>query len=152
MIRFYDITLVPKPRMTRRDKFLRGQAVRPAVGRYRAFKDECRLKRVTLDMDRYYHVLALMPVPLSCTDEERQARIFQPHRFTPDKDNLEKALLDALFGNDAGAWDGRMTKVWAGMGGMFIADEDMDVTPLGLRSLVRGLDISHSLRSTLMHY
>ena len=40
----YPITPVPKPRMTRRDRW----AKRPCVLRYWAFKDEVRLRRVSL--------------------------------------------------------------------------------------------------------
>ncbi|MGU0055537.1 RusA family crossover junction endodeoxyribonuclease [Enterobacter hormaechei] len=40
----------------------------------------------------------------------------KPHQQKPDKDNLEKALLDAIFDDDSRVWDGRVTKVW-GRGG-----------------------------------
>jgi Holliday junction resolvase RusA-like endonuclease len=30
----------------------------------------------------------------------------------PDRDNLEKAFLDALYGEDSHFWNGESTKVW----------------------------------------
>lgn len=37
-----------------------------------------------------------------------------------DKDNLEKALLDAIFDDDSRIWDGRVTKVWGVKGQIII--------------------------------
>lgn len=35
----------------------------------------------------------------------------KPHQSKPDKDNLERALLDALFEDDAHIWDSRARKL-----------------------------------------
>ena len=49
----------------------------------------------------------------------------QPHQQTPDKDNLEKALLDALCPDgDARIWDGRVTKRWGYKGQIIIVRVD----------------------------
>lgn len=40
----------------------------------------------------------------------------KPHQQKPDKDNLEKALLDAIFDDDSRIWDGRVSKVWGATG------------------------------------
>ncbi len=37
----------------------------------------------------------------------------QPHQSRPDKDNLEKAVQDALCKEDNYIWDSRVTKVWS---------------------------------------
>ncbi|MGL5040059.1 MAG: RusA family crossover junction endodeoxyribonuclease, partial [Aeromonas sp.] len=37
------------------------------------------------------------------------------------KDNLEKALLDAIYANDCQIWDGRATKRWGVEGRIEIA-------------------------------
>lgn len=103
----YHITPVPKPRMTNRDKWMK----RPAVLQYRAFKDECRLHRVKLP-EGSYHVIFVMPMPKTWSEKKRHAMHGQPHTQRPDKDNLEKALLDALHADDSMIWDGRATKVW----------------------------------------
>lgn len=46
----------------------------------------------------------------------------KPHQQKPDKDNLEKALLDAIFGEDSHIWDGRVTKIWGETGKMIIRE------------------------------
>lgn len=113
----YDIVPIPKPRMTRRDTW----AKRPAVLRYRAFKDEVRLKGLTLP-EFGYHVTFVIPMPKSWSKKKRAEMNGKPHQQTPDKDNLEKALLDALHTDDSHVWDGRVTKVW-GEVGQIIVDE-----------------------------
>ncbi|MBG3071584.1 RusA family crossover junction endodeoxyribonuclease, partial [Proteus mirabilis] len=46
----------------------------------------------------------------------------KPHQQKPDKDNLEKALLDAIFDDDSRVWDGRVTKVWGKRGQIIIQE------------------------------
>lgn len=106
----YDITPVAKPRMTRRDKWEK----RSAVLRYRAFADEVRLKIKSIPVP--YHVVFVIPMPKSWTAKRKNEMAGQPHEQKPDKDNLEKALLDALFPDDSGVWDGRVTKLWGEAG------------------------------------
>lgn len=102
----YNITPVPQPRMVRSDKW----AKRPRVLRYFAFRQECKLKKVWLPEN--YHVIFVMPMPKSWSLKKCEQMNGQPHKAKPDKDNLEKALLDAVHADDAGVWDGRATKVW----------------------------------------
>ena len=104
----YPITPVPKPRMTQRDKW----AKRPPVMRYRAFADDCRLHGVEVPLCDY-HVTFYLPMPKSWTKAKREKMNGQPHQQRPDKDNLEKALLDAVMTEDCAVWDGRATKRWA---------------------------------------
>lgn len=106
-ILLYAITPVPKPRMTRRDKW----AKRPAVMRYRAFCDDVRDSGLVLP-ECGYHVTFILPMPKSWSKKKRDKMNGAPHQQVPDKDNLEKALLDSLFGNDSHIWDGRVTKRW----------------------------------------
>ncbi|WP_100117023.1 RusA family crossover junction endodeoxyribonuclease [Klebsiella pneumoniae] len=40
----------------------------------------------------------------------------------PDADNMIKALMDALFTDDAHIWDFRVTKVWGESGQILISD------------------------------
>ena len=102
----YPITPVPKPRMTQRDRWSK----RPSVLRYWAFRDEVRKQNVALPIP--YHVTFVLPMPKSWTKKKREAMNGAPHRTTPDRDNLEKGLLDAVFKNDAVVHDGRVTKIW----------------------------------------
>lgn len=113
----YDITPVPKPRMTQRDKW----AKRKPVVTYRAFKDEIRLRKVSLP-EYGYHVTFVIPMPKSWSKKKKTEMNGKPHQQRPDKDNLEKALLDAVFDEDSRVWDGRVTKVW-GRKGLIIVDE-----------------------------
>jgi len=111
----YAITPVPKPRQTQRDSW----RLRPPVARYRAFRDEVRLHGVTLP-EFGYHVIFVLPMPASWPEAKKRAMDGQPHQRRPDKDNLEKALLDAVYGEDCCVWDGRVTKLWGREGAIVI--------------------------------
>lgn len=87
--------------------------------RYRAFADEVRLLGITLP-DHGWHVTFVLPMPKSWSKRKREAMDGRPHQQTPDKDNLEKALLDALFQDDCHIWDGRVTKRWGEQGQIII--------------------------------
>ena len=115
MIRVYQITPVAAPRQTRADRWKQ----RPAVMKYRAFRDECRIRGVTLP-DSGYHITFVLPMPKSWSEKKRKAMDGAPHQQKPDRDNLEKGLLDALFQDDAHVWDGRTTKRWGRTGRIII--------------------------------
>ncbi|MGL4446340.1 MAG: RusA family crossover junction endodeoxyribonuclease [Aeromonas sp.] len=107
----YPINPVSKPRMTQRDRW----AKRPTVVRYRAFCDAVRAAGIALP-EGGYHVTFYLPMPKSWSAKKRLAMLNQPHQQKPDKDNLEKALLDALFEDDCRIWDGRVSKRWGNEG------------------------------------
>lgn len=111
----YEITPIPKPRQTRADKWKQ----RPAVLRYRAFADEVRLCGVNLP-ECGYHVTFVLPMPASWSKKKRDEMSGMPHQQRPDKDNLEKALLDAVYSDDSRVWDGRVTKVWGEKGKIIV--------------------------------
>lgn len=125
MIKVYPITPVPKPRQTRSDKWKQ----RPAVMRYRAFKDEMRLRGVTLP-ESNYHLIVVLPMPDSWKDEKKAKYNGQPHQRTPDKDNCEKAVLDGLFKDDSAVWDGRVTKFWGYHAAIIVRETDEKVSHL----------------------
>jgi Holliday junction resolvase RusA-like endonuclease len=104
------ITPVSKPRMTQRDKWLK----RPATTKY---WDYCQELRTLLGdrtiPDSGYHLTFYMPMPASWSKAKKEKMEGQPHQQKPDKDNLEKAFLDALFDDDSKVWDGRVTKRWS---------------------------------------
>ncbi|WP_432514745.1 RusA family crossover junction endodeoxyribonuclease, partial [Klebsiella pneumoniae] len=106
-MKIYDITPIGKPRMTRADKWKQ----RPAVMRYRAFCDEVRLKNVAMP-DQGGHITFVVPMPKSWSQKKRVTMNGQAHQQKPDADNMIKALMDALFTDDAHIWDFRVTKVW----------------------------------------
>lgn len=113
----FNITPLGKPRMTRADKWKK----RPEVLRYRAFCDEVRLNNVSRP-ESGYHVIFVLPMPPSWSKKKRSLMDGKPHQQKPDKDNLEKALLDAIFGEDSHIWDGRVTKIWGETGKMIIRE------------------------------
>lgn len=107
----YPITPQAKPRMTRADKWKQ----RPAVMKYRAYKDEIRLRQVQVP-EAAAHITFVLPMPASWSKKKRQSMSGQPHQQKPDVDNLHKGLLDALFDDDCRVWDHRVTKIWGESG------------------------------------
>lgn len=103
----YQITPVPAPRQVRKDKWNPS----PMVLRYRAFRDEVRLRQVTIP-DAGAWVVFTLPMPPSWSKKKRAEMDGAPHQQTPDVDNLLKATLDSVFENDAHIWDIRATKFW----------------------------------------
>lgn len=111
----YPVTPQPKPRMTRSDRWKQ----RPAVLKYRAYKDELRLRKLSVP-DSGAHITFVLPMPRSWSQKKRMAMAGQPHQQKPDVDNLHKGLLDALFTEDCQVWDHRITKVWGEQGAIRI--------------------------------
>lgn len=117
----YPITPVPKPRMTRRDHWKK----RPCVVRYFGFKDKVRSFGITLPGGGC-HVIFRLPMPKSWCMKKRRAMDGEPHLLRPDADNLCKALLDAIFEDDACIWDIRVTKLWSEAGAIDIGGSTED--------------------------
>jgi Holliday junction resolvase RusA-like endonuclease len=68
-------------------------------------------------------ITSLSSFPCQRAGARRSAQLNgQAHQNKPDKDNLEKALLDAIFDDDSRVWDGRVTKVWGEKGQIIIGD------------------------------
>jgi Holliday junction resolvase RusA-like endonuclease len=57
-----------------------------------------------------------------CVQQLLNTTTGKPHQQKPDKDNLEKALLDAIFEDDCRIWDGRVSKVWGETGQILIGE------------------------------
>ena len=111
----YDIDPVPKPRQTRSAKWKK----RPCDERYYTFKDGLRLLNATVP-ESGYHVLFILKMPSGWSEKKKKLMRHMPHCSTPDKDNLEKALLDAIYKEDSQIWDGRCSKVWGDTGKIII--------------------------------
>jgi len=103
----YDITPVPKPRMTLGDKWKK----RPIVLRYWAFCEEVRINNIQVNTGD--HVTFQIKMPKSWSKKKKESMDMQPHEQTPDVDNLTKALLDAIYKNDSHISDLRITKIWS---------------------------------------
>lgn len=113
--RRYQITPVPKPRMTQRDRWAR----RPAVIRYREFCDQVRAHGIEVrpSGDR---VIFILPMPQSWSRKKRAAMLGQPHQSKPDTDNLLKALLDAIYSDDQHIYHADALKFWGEAGEVII--------------------------------
>lgn len=113
----------PKPRMTRSDKWKE----RPAVMRYRTFADALREwagEAGFAPPEAGLSMTFLLPMPSSWPKKKRAAMEGQPHQQKPDKDNLEKAVWDAFFGDDSRVWHTRsVEKRWARNGAIIFTVE-----------------------------
>ena len=110
----WPVTPIPKPRMTRRDRW----AKRPCVMRYFAFR--CHVRALGMTMENGDHIIFHMPMPKSLSEKKKAALEGKPHTKTPDIDNLCKALMDSIFTNDSFIYDIRISKVWARTGAIEI--------------------------------
>lgn len=113
---------IGKPRMTRADKWKR----RDCVLAYRDWADKARLELYRaakvcpfLDANHkivpgLYDISWCAYVAMADTwSAKKKARLAGRHHFgKPDRDNIDKALLDSLFSDDRGVCDGRVTKRW----------------------------------------
>lgn len=103
----YPITPCPAPRMSQSDRWKQ----RPCVLRYRAFRDQVRLHKVTIP-DRV-RIIFHMPMPASWSAKKRAEMDGKPHQVRPDTDNLWKSVGDSVFENDAHIHEIHANKVWA---------------------------------------
>lgn len=117
-IKKYDILAVPKPRMTRSDKWKK----RPETARYWAFKDEVRLKKVSVP-EGGAHITFVMPMTKGWSNKKKAEMNGKPHQMKPDWDNLAKALFDAIYEDDAHIHDVRVSKIWGEKGEIWIKED-----------------------------
>ena len=103
---------VPKPRMTRRDKW----SERPCVVRYYQFKDELNLLWGNREIFQPCHLIFHLPMPDSWSKKKKALMFGQPHQQKPDIDNLIKAFFDCLLVEDSHIYDVRGTKYWSDAG------------------------------------
>jgi Holliday junction resolvase RusA-like endonuclease len=113
MIRTITIPGPPmgKPRMTQRDKWKQ----RDCVMRYRSWADVARFEAGSVppaeQVERLDWVAYFEPPP-SWSKAKKAEAIGQLHRSKPDRDNIDKAVLDALFKSDSGIAVGTLEKRW----------------------------------------
>lgn len=103
--------------MSRRDTW----DPRDCVLRYHDFCDRLNQEFSAAELPEHYLLVFYLPMSRSWSKKKKDSFNLTPHRQTPDKDNLEKAFLDALFSkhhnidgkyNDSHVWDGRVIKLW----------------------------------------
>ncbi len=105
-----NVTPIGKPRMTQRDRW----AKRKCVLKYFDFKD--KIKEETKDklpeeIDNLSWI-AFFPMPKSWSKKKKLEYAGKPHRQRPDRDNIDKAILDALFEEDSVIYRGTIEKRW----------------------------------------
>ncbi len=110
---FYPINPVAAPRMTRSDTWKH----RPVVDAYFSFRDEVKLRQVSLPIPS--KVIFWMPMWPSWSAKKKLEMDTTPHLQTPDIDNLLKALLEAVFRDcDARVWSVWSEKRWSSVPGI----------------------------------
>lgn len=106
----FEVAIEPigKPRMTQRDKWKK----RPVVMRYRAYADALRLNyRGPLSPTRVSWK-AYFTLPPSWSKAKKLAMAGTFHQAKPDRDNVDKGILDALFAKDQCIAFGTLAKYW----------------------------------------
>lgn len=106
------VAAIGAPRMTRADAWKK----RPCVLRYRAWKDVARRAAGRLppaDEVESLSWTATFEMPKSWSAKKRTLMSGCLHRSKPDRDNIDKAILDCLYpGGDAAIAQGSIQKVW----------------------------------------
>lgn len=116
-----EINFVPKPRMTGRSAIWRGK-------KYHEFRDLIREQLTYSELPESWHIIFVVQMPNSWSKKKKKEYFQQPHRQTPDRDNLDKGFLDAMFFknidgiDDSRVWDGRITKIWGYKSEIIICD------------------------------
>lgn len=101
--------VIGKPRMTQRDKWKK----RPNVERYRAWCDAARLNLPPLPASPHrVDWVAFISIPESWSKKKKAEHSGKRHQSKPDRDNIDKGILDMLFQDDSGISDGTMAKRW----------------------------------------
>ena len=112
---------IGKPRMTQADKWRR----RPVVLAYRAWADKARYAMraaptaIGVQVDGQFPAglydvswMAFIAMPASWSKKKKDALRGKPHFGKPDRDNIDKAILDSLFPDDRGVTSGALHKFW----------------------------------------
>lgn len=103
-----NVAPIGKPRMTSRDKWHK----RPCVDRYWRFKDAIKSSVTVPDNASHLSWIAYFEMPKSWSKSKKRKMSNTPHRCKPDRDNVDKAILDALFIDDSKIYSGSLLKMW----------------------------------------
>jgi len=99
-----------KPRMTQHDRWKK----RPAVLRYHAFKDSLRVQLACHSFERATVLswTAYISMPKSWSKKKKAELQGKPHLQKPDRDNIDKAIMDAILKEDKSIYFGTICKLW----------------------------------------
>jgi len=117
-VKRFHIEPMGKPRMTQRDVWKK----RPAVLRYRAFKDYLNDNSKGFKLPDKFTILFCVPFPKSYSKKKCKELFLKPHQEKPDVDNMLKAIMDAGIGrnDDKNVYCVKMKKVWSYKPSIFI--------------------------------
>ncbi len=105
----YDIIPIGKPRITARGKY------GPVARKYYEFAEKLRSLNMEIPQSGT-EIQFFIPMPISWSKKKKRELRYQPHRQTPDIDNLLKAVLDAVYKDDKVVWSIKVEKFWANNG------------------------------------
>lgn len=112
-IYIYEGDFISKPRMTRRDKWLK----RDVTSKYWAFKDKIKLwakKNHFKIPEEPFKIIFYIKMPDSWTNKKIEAFENKPHRSKPDIDNLCKSIFDCLCEDgDQFIYNVHLVKYWS---------------------------------------
>ena len=100
-----------KPRQTRSDVWKK----RPCVVKYREWADKLRAGALGFRLPMNPIEVkweAYIEMPKSWSNKKKEEMSGAPHRSKPDRDNIDKAICDALFREDKGIAFGEQKKYW----------------------------------------
>lgn len=118
MIRLYPVDPIAAPRQTQKDRWRPS----PATQRYRAYRDELRIKGLAIP-EPFHHFVFVLAMAEGWPERKKADHEGMPHHLKPDRDNLEKAVLDTYFGEDRHIWNGATTKIWGRRGALLVSDQ-----------------------------
>ena len=116
MKKTFYINPLPKPRMTRADRWKK----RPCVLKYWDYKVDLQNKLKTCDIEiiDVIKVVFCVPMPKSWSKKKMAEMDGKPHQQRPDVDNLMKGLMDSLFQEDSHVHTIHAKKIWGYKGYM----------------------------------
>jgi len=105
---------MPAPRQSRSDLW----NPRECVLRYRAYRDELRLRcrEAGYEQGDTLDAVFVLPMPSSWSKKKRDEMRGTPHMVKPDTDNIVKGVLDAFLKQDGFVWKIAAEKRWGDVG------------------------------------
>ena len=115
-----DITPIPAPRLNANSRF--NPKKKPIFDRYMQWKQDIQILALAAGWKPTdeIRVVFVVPMPKSWPKKKRLDMDGQPHQQTPDRNNLTKALEDALYHNDSRVWKSSEEKRWGARGQIII--------------------------------
>ncbi len=107
-----NVAPMPAPRLNRKSRF--NPEKKQLFKAYMAWKKTVQLlaQQAGWEPTESLHVTFILPMPKSWSKTKRKQMIHTPHRQKPDRNNLMKALEDALYQDDSGVWKSTEEKLW----------------------------------------